>query len=108
MATGPVRDVWLLPLLEKPYAVVVADLGRSLAGLGFPSVDPQAVSLRDQICLALTCGQAYWAGLAVDWLASGVPLDDELVRGADRLVGDKVIAVDSKSRSWSGLGMPMA
>ena len=100
MPTEAVRNVWLLPLLKKPYAEVVADLASSLAGLGFPDIDPQAVSLRDLLSLALNCGEAYWARLAVRWLTEGFPLDAGSVGQADRLVREKHIPQSTRHEAF--------
>lgn len=70
--------VWLLPLLESPYASVAANLPNALAGLGIRQPLPEAVELRQLLLTALESDSEYWAQRAVTWLEEGFPLDREL------------------------------
>ncbi|MCE4057844.1 hypothetical protein [Pseudomonas sp. Au-Pse12] len=70
--------VWLLPLLESPYASVAANLPNALAGLDIRQPLPEAVELRQLLLTALESDSEYWAQRAVTWLEEGFPLDREL------------------------------
>ncbi|KTC35125.1 hypothetical protein AO265_34345 [Pseudomonas sp. ABAC61] len=70
--------VWLLPLLERPCATVMANLAEAVAELGIEAPLPDPLSLREVLLSALCSGSPYWPQCASRWLEQGFPLDPEL------------------------------
>ncbi|WP_226501845.1 hypothetical protein [Pseudomonas sp. MWU16-30322] len=70
--------VWLLPLLEKPFEAAAIDLPDSVKILQKKHTLPAQISLQQLVLTALASHSEYWAGLALQWLEDGFPLDFEL------------------------------
>jgi hypothetical protein len=76
----------LLPLLERPRAVVKAEIDEWEAtygaGLG---VSGRIIPLDAVVLHALTSGSEYWAGLAIEWV-DAMPETQGVVEALDALV----------------------
>lgn len=73
----------VLVLLEHRYDIARCAL-EQWASVAAPQVSIPAL-LRDIALAALRSGSDYWAGLAVNWLESGLPFDAVLRDSADSL-----------------------
>lgn len=89
----------LLPLLQQPYAEVVSDLRNALRRCPQPDVDPDLVSLRCPVALALGCRSPFWVERAMDWVEDGFPLDPELVRELREVGGDRRFSQAARHRA---------
>lgn len=83
--------VWLLPLLEKPFEMAALDLPGKTRALGKKYTLPTEIALQPLVVTALTSHSEYWAGLALQWLEDGFPLDLEL---------SQVLAHCIENRTW--------
>lgn len=81
--------VWLLPLLERPWARVMADLPGAVAELKIDAPLPEPLSLRELLLTALGSGSPYWPRCAAQWLEQGFPLDHGLCTRLLELVHGK-------------------
>ena len=70
--------VCLLPLLEKPFETAALDLPDAVRTLSKKYRLTTEVTLQPLVVTALASHSEYWAGLALQWLEDGFPLDLEL------------------------------
>ncbi|MGC5700775.1 hypothetical protein J4P02_11315 [Pseudomonas sp. NFXW11] len=104
--------VWLLPLLEQPFAEVSTDLAGALASLNFAAPAPETVCLRQLLLSALASDSEYWAHCATHWLEQGFPLDLELCQTLLQHCSDKRFTqairhrLQPLARRWLRLNAP--
>ena len=90
--------VWLLPLLERPYESVAADLPGALAGLRIEPPPGEPLCLRQLLLTALGSGSEHWEHGAVAWLEAGFPLDRELCESLLHQVSQKMFSQPIRHR----------
>jgi pimeloyl-ACP methyl ester carboxylesterase len=94
------REVWaairdrqsyipLLPFLEHPYSVVVAQLVGGLVAAGLPRAEAEGVSLRVIVFALIGPMKRGWGGHAVSWIEAGFPIDDEIASALEQVAQDK-------------------
>lgn len=70
----PAHGVGLLPLLERPYSVVILELEERETELALaPRALAELLSLDDIPRTAVACRSDYWVDRALDWLESMPP-----------------------------------
>lgn len=78
MMSNEFSYVWLFPLLEKPFEAAAIELPDAVRILQKKYTLPAEISLQPLVLTALVSHSEYWAGLALQWLEDGFPLDFEL------------------------------
>jgi hypothetical protein len=102
MGTTRFNYVWLLPLLERPYAEVAGNIQQALIDRGLPEpIEARDVSLREMVATGLRSGSTYWSGLAIGWVEQGFAVDAGLVELMDRLAEGKEIDQRTRHRAFA-------
>ncbi len=92
-------DVWLLPLLEKPFETAVLDFPQTLGAFSEKYTLPAAITLQSVVIIALTSHSEYWSGLALKWLEDGFPIDVELIALLSQCAEDKTLSQSRRHRA---------
>ena len=80
----------LLPVLEHPYSLVVAQLFDRLIAAGLPRTEVERISLRELVVFALGGPLKWgWGENAVSWVEEGFPIDDRIASALERVAQDK-------------------
>ncbi len=80
----------LLPFLEHPYSIVVAQLVEGLVAAGLPRAEAEDVPLWELVVFALTGPMKRgWGGHAVSWIEAGFPIDDEIASALEQVAQDR-------------------
>src|SRR5215471_10438991 len=92
----------LLPVLERPYSPVVAQLVDELIAVGLPRAEVERISLRELVVFALTGPLKWgWGENAVSWIEAGFPIDDEIASELEWAAQDKRFPQRVRHRAFS-------
>lgn len=97
----PFSYVWLLPLLEKPFATAALDLPEAVSALSEKYTLPTGIALQPLVITALTSDSDYWTGLALKWLEDGFPVGMIALASAGSGVANALPAMELRAKTMS-------